>query len=181
MNVKRFRTVSKISAYVLRGFAILLVLFFTLTLFQVLSGNSNVWFNYDGPSFAIFTTEAASDVPIISEADFRLAALFMVPLLAITSVYIYWKGGSLFKSLADGESPFTAKFAKSLQRLSIVMILTDIAFPIIHSIILSTIYSDGYRFTLGLSAPFVIGVILYAVSEIFFYGIELQTLSDETV
>lgn len=181
MNVKRFRTVSKISAYVLRGLAVFVLLFVTFGLYNILIGNSDGWFTYPGPSFHLFTSGGSMNGIMITDAEYRQAALIMAPILAIFGSYIFWKGGSLFKELADDNSPFTTQFAKSLKHLSIILILTDIAFPIIHSTILSIIYKDGHHFTIGLTGAFIIGVILYAVSEVFSYGIELQTLSDETV
>lgn len=181
MNVKRFRRLCNISSFVLKGFTLFALLLTGYFMVQILTGNSNVWFNYEPPSFSIFTSASSMNLFNISDSEYRLAALIMTPFLITVYSYIMWKGAQLFKRLADGETPFNSQFAKTLKLLSIVLIISDIAFPILYSIILTTIYEDGHYFTIGLSSSFLIGIILYVIAEIFYYGIELQHLADETV
>jgi len=181
MNIKRFRRLCNISSIILKGFTILAILVTVYAIFQIITGNTNVWFSYDGPSFPIFSSGGSMNGMPITESEYRLAALILTPFLITISSYVMWRGAQLFKRLADGETPFNHKFAKSLKHLSVVLILTDIALPILYSIILSTIYEDGHQFVIGLSSSFLIGIILYVIAEIFYYGIELQHLADETV
>lgn len=181
MNIKRFRRVCNISSVVLKSVAVIGLLVTSMTMYQVLSGNPHVWFNYEGPSFNIFYSGGSMNSYAITDAEYRLAASIIAPLLVVITSYVFWKGGQLFKRLADGEMPFNRLFAKSLKRLSLLLIISDILIPILHSMILSIIYKDGHEFAVGLTSSFLIGIILYAISEIFYYGIELQHLADETV
>src|SRR5699024_8003062 len=105
----------------------------------------------------------------------------ITPILILIYVFVLWKGSLLFNQLSNGEKPFTFEFASSIKRLSILLITTDIVLPILYSLIVTIIMEGGHYILLGVGAPFLIGIILYAVSEIFIYGIELQTLSDQTV
>lgn len=181
MNIKRFRRVCNVSSIILKILAVLALVVTSMTLFQVLQGNSDVWFTYDGPSFSIFSSGGSMNGYSITDAEYRLAAAIIAPLIVLVTSYVFWKGGQLFKRLADGETPFNPLFARSLKRLSLILIISDILIPILHSITLSAIYQDGHEVIVGLTSSFVIGIILYAISEIFYYGIELQQLADETV
>lgn len=181
MNIKRFRRVCNVSSIILKILAVLAIVITSLSMYQVLSGNPNVWFNYEGPSFSMFSSGHTMGGILITDAEYRLAATIISPFIVLVSSYVFWKGSQLFKRLADGETPFNFEFTKSLKHLSLVLILSDIITPILYSIILSTIYDNGHEVIVGLTSSFVIGIILYTISEIFYYGIELQQLADETV
>jgi uncharacterized membrane protein len=73
------------------------------------------------------------------------------------------------------------EFAQSIKRLGIILILSDILLPLFRSLLVTIIMEGSYYLIVGVGSSLVIGLILYAVSEIFNYGIELQKLSDETV
>lgn len=183
MNIKRFRLVCNISSYVLKGMAVLTFVIISIGLFQILIGNSNVSFTYEGPSFSIFSSGGGGALYENQniEAKKKLVASIIAPIFVIVYAFILWQGGNLFKRLANGETPFNTKFAKSLKQLSLLLIASDIAFPMLYSLILSAIIENGHYVQLGLTSLFVIGILLYVISEIFFYGIELQHLADETV
>lgn len=179
MNVKRFRMICKISSYVLKGTAILSLLIVSLGLIQVLIGNSNIWFTFEMPDFSMIFVSGGFINDI--ESQKKLAAAIISPILVMVYAFILWQGGNLFKRLSNGETPFSRKFAESLKQLSLVLILSDITLSLLYSLILSSTIEHGNHIEVGITYWFVIGILLYVISEIFFYGIELQQLADETV
>lgn len=181
MNIKRFRTVCRISSVVLKLFVVLSILLVVYTFYRIYFTTGNYWFNYNGPSIPIYSMGGSKNGIMITQNEERLASLIITPLTVIVSSYALLKGSQIFAGLGKGETPFSEKFAKSLKHLSIVLIASDIIIPILYSAVLSFIYEDGYQFTIGVSSGFLIGMILYVISGIFYYGIELQHLADETV
>jgi hypothetical protein len=142
-------------------------------------GDANITFNYNPPSFSLLNSVSGSLQTL--ETDMRTVAAIITPIATFVNIYILWKGSQLFKRLADGETPFTTKFAHSIRRLSLVLIVTDLIMPLLYSFVLTLFIENGHYLVIGVGSPFLIGLILYAVAGVFYYGIELQTLSDETV
>ena len=181
MNIKRFRTVCRISSIALKLFAVLSIFLVVYGFYTIYFGSENFWFTYSGPSIPIYSMGGSMNGVMITQSEERLAALIIVPLIVLITSYALFKGSQIFKWLGKGETPFSEKFAKTLKRLGLVLVVSDFLIPILYYSVLSFIYEDGYQFNIGVSSTFLIGIILYVISGIFYYGIELQHLADETV
>lgn len=177
MNIKLFRQICKGSSVILKVVAVFMAIAVVTSLYGYFFTDSTIWFNLNMPTFPILHSGRNSP----TEAQRQLAALIEVPFATTLGIYIYWKGSQLFNYLAKGHTPFSYEFAQSIKRLALVLIISDIILPLIRSLVVTTLMENGYYFLIGVNASLMIGLILYAVSEIFNYGIELQRLSDETV
>lgn len=177
MDIKRFRTICRVSSVGLIVLAVLTIIVTAFIGYRVFTG-SDFSFNYDGPGFSLFSMGGGG---FFGEEESGLAASIIAPIILMITVYLYFKGSQLFKQLAAGKNPFTLSFAQSIRRLSIVLIVSDLMIPLLYSLVLTFIIEDGYYFTLGVGSAFLFGLLLYVISEIFNYGIELQYLADETV
>lgn len=181
MNIKRFRTLSRVGSVLLTVFAIFSIILVISGLYTIIFGDGNFWFTYSGPSIPLFSIGGSSEGVGITVAEEKLASMIIVPLEVVVSSFIVLKGSQIFTWLGKGETPFSEKFANAIKRLSLVLIIFDLLIPIIYYSLLSLISVDGYHYTIGFGSAFIIGIILFIVSEIFKYGIELQYLADETV
>lgn len=179
MNIKRFRTVAKVSSILLKIAAVFLMGILLYTMYLVFISDADMWMTYSSPSFSLF--HSVSGGLQTMETDLQTVAAIFAPIAVLINIFVLWKGSQLFKRLADGEKPFTDKFAQSIKWLSLVLIISDILLPLFYSLIITLMTENGHYLIIGVGAPFLIGLILYAVAGIFYYGIELQTLSDETV
>lgn len=177
MNIKLFRQICKVSSILLKGVAVYMAIVIVIGLYGYFFTDRTIWFNLNMPSFPILHSVRNSP----TESQKQLAALIEVPFATTLGIYIYWKGSQLFNYLAKGQSPFSFEFSRSIKRLALLMIISDIILPLFRSLMVTTLMENGYYFLVGVNASLMIGLILYAVSEIFNYGIELQRLSDETV
>lgn len=177
MNIKRFRGVCRFTSIILKIAAILIGSTAAVSLFSYFFTNTDIWFNFSMPDFPILNSGSGP----VTEADKQLAALIIVPFRVIVSFYVYWKGSQLFKYLADGNPPFSNKFTHTLKRISLILIITDIAFPLIYSLLVTIIMEGRHYLIIGVGSSLMIGLILYAVSEIFKYALTLQQLADDTV
>jgi hypothetical protein len=136
-----------------------------------------IWFNGIIPDFTILNSVSGPR----SNSDIQLASLLLTPFTALIRFYVLWKGSQLFKYLADGNPPFSNEFTQMLKRISLILIITDIAFPLIYSLLVTLIMEGDHYLIIGVGASFIIGLILYAASEIFKYALTLQQLADDTV
>ncbi|PRY74137.1 hypothetical protein [Alkalibacterium olivapovliticus] len=177
MNVDRFRLICKLASLLLKAGAVFIAFTVMYSLFTYFFTDTNIWFNLNIPDFPFFNAVSGP----LEDADMQLAALISVPFNFLLSFYIFWKGSELFQYLSGGHSPFAFKFAQSIKRLAIVMIVSDLLLPLFHSLLVTIIMDGRYYLIIGVGPSLMIGLILYAVSEVFTYGIELQRLSDETV
>lgn len=178
MNVTRFRQVSRFLSLLLKGFGVLAIA--ALILIVVFS------FFLENDSATVDV--AFSDSPLlyfydsrVTDADYRLGAFIIAPVFLALASYIFFKGSFLFDRLVRGETPFTLEFAESVKWISIILITADIILPLLYSLIVNLSADGGFFFVFDLSSAFLIGLILYIVSEILKYGISLQKLSDDTV
>lgn len=181
MNIKRFRTISRVSSVLLKIFTIFSIILVISGLYINIFGDGNFRFTYSGPSIPLFSIGGSSEGVGITDAEEKLTSIIIVPLTVVVSSFILLKGSQIFTWLGKGETPFSEKFANAIKRLSLVLIIFDLLVPIIYYSLLSLISIDGYHYTIGFGSTFIIGIILFIVSEIFKYGIELQYLADETV
>ncbi|UJF15864.1 DUF2975 domain-containing protein [Jeotgalibaca sp. MA1X17-3] len=181
MNIKKFRRISRGSSLLLKIFAIFSITLVIYGLYTILFGDGNFWFTYKGPSIPLFSMGGSSGSVGITDAEEKLASMIIVPFTVVVFSFILLKGSQIFTWLGKGETPFSEKFANAIKRLSLVLIIFDLLVPIIFYSVLSLISVDGYNYTIGFGSAFIIGIILFIVSEIFKYGIELQSLADETV
>lgn len=181
MNIKRFKRISKFLSIIFNASAFLIVLvtmFFVLILFS--KNNYGFEFVLNEPSIIIFQNSHLHR----TEDLFKIAekvSFYILPLILLILLYIFLKGGKMFKNLSNGITPFNSQFARDIKQLGLILIISDIGLPILYSIIFAIISKDKYHIILGISYYFFFGLFFYLVSEILNYGISLQELSDETV
>lgn len=175
MSIKRFRLVCSIASVLLKvgaGVSIIgVLLVWFLSLFNLLN-----------PSFTLDFSDAQifSMGSILSEAEEKIIGHILGPLFFIILGLIFWKGSQSFDELYLGKSPFRSSFAQSIRRIALSLIAFDLLSPIAYSIVRSII-TGQLSYFLRFTSMFMIGLILYVVSEILFYGIHLQEFSDDTV
>ncbi|MFO8069971.1 MAG: DUF2975 domain-containing protein [Alkalibacterium sp.] len=176
MNIKRFRTVSKLLSFSLKligAFCIVIILIGIIFTFFI----DNVAFIVGFPENSLILFQDSR----VTEADHAFTSLIIAPLFLAVYSYILFKGSFLFDHLANGETPFTFDFAESVKWISFLLITFDIILPLLYSLIVNLRADEGFYFNFGLTSSFFIGLILYIVSGVLKYGISLQELSDDTI
>ncbi|WP_423188706.1 DUF2975 domain-containing protein [Alkalibacterium sp. f15] len=177
MNIKRFRTVSKLLSWTLKIIGSVFIAFLILGLILTLFADTGASFTINMPENPFISFQDSR----VTEADHAFTSLIMAPLFLAVYCYILFKGSFLFDRLANGETPFTFDFAESVKWISLLLIAFDIILPLLYSLIINIRADEGFYFNFGLSSTFLIGLILYTVSGVLKYGISLQELSDDTV
>lgn len=181
MNIGRFRKICKICSYALLFFSAVIIFLVVYGIYLYFFGKADMSFAYNSPSIPLYSMGGSEGAIGITATERNSAALAMLPITQTITIFVLLKGAAAFKWLGDGKRPFEPKFVNIIKCISLVLMVSDIIFPIVHSIILTIISADGYNYNFGFGTAFIIGVILYIVSEIFNYGIELQSLSDDVV
>lgn len=179
MNIKQFKNVSRFASVLLRIAAIWFGLSVATLFFSYFFTSSDVWFNFPSPDFPILNGIGGATTNKLF--PLKQAASFVVPLIVIVNCYVLWKGSQLFTYLADGNSPFSMDFSRSVKNLGLILIVSDIVFPIIYSLLVTIMMESGYYYIIGVGSSLLIGLILFAAAEIFNYGINLQQFADDTV
>lgn len=177
MNVNQFRSVSRFTSVILKLASIWVAISVTSFLFSYFFTKGSVWFNFPMPDFPILNSVSGP----LSDADMQLGALIVVPLKTTVTCYVLWKGSQLFKYLSEGNTPFSIDFSQRIKRLSLILIISDIIFPLIYSLLVTLITEGSHYLIIGVGSSLLIGLILYAAAEIFNYAINLQQLADDTV
>ncbi|SFC32627.1 Protein of unknown function [Alkalibacterium subtropicum] len=178
MNVNRFRQVSRLLSLLFKGFGVLSIaalLLIVVFYFFLETDSATVDIAFSDSPLLHFSDSR------VTEADFRFGAFLIAPVFLALSSYILFKGSFLFDRLVRGETPFTYGFAESVKWISIILIVADILLPLLYSLIVNLSADEGFFFIIDLSSAFMVGLILYIVSEILKYGISLQELADDTV
>lgn len=176
MSIKRFRLVCSIASILLKVIAGMTVIGVAIVAIFSLFGILDPSFSIDFSDAQIFSM---GGVP--TEAEEELTANILGPFFSVAIGIICWKGSQLFDQLYIGETPFRLSFAQSVRRIGLSIIAFDLLSPIIYSIVQSLVMSNGNVFFLRMTSMFLIGLILYVVSEMLYYGIHLQEFSDDTV
>ncbi|GEK91416.1 DUF2975 domain-containing protein [Alkalibacterium kapii] len=179
MNINQFKKVSRFTSVILKIAAIWFGLSVATLFFSYFFTSRDVWFNFPSPDFTILNGIRGATTNELF--PLKQAASFVVPLIVIVNCYVLWKGSQLFKYLADGHSPFSVAFSQSVKKLGLILIVSDILFPLIYSLLVTIMMESGYYYIVGVGASFLIGLILYAAAEIFNYAINLQQFADDTV
>ncbi len=135
--------------------------------------------NYTSNIHYVISSIVSSSTP--SPEELQRPNLFMTALLFIMMVFVSVQSSFLFSYLGTGKTPFTENFAHRIKFISKILIITDIAVPIIRSLIITLFTSVNYYIHVGISWMTIIGLLLYIFSGILYYGVSLQELSDETV
>lgn len=176
MNIKNFQFICRFISVIFKVLAGMFIFIIVVGLYVTLfRANGSLQFEPAGFTFFQFQRN-----PITDEVLER-ATLFAVPIFSLIHVYVLLKGSQLFDKLHEGYTPFSPEFVMNLKKISYIMIGFDAVTPIIYSGLVTLLAEDASYYFFSLSSYFVIGLILYVAAEIFNYGIELQTLSDETV
>ena len=142
------------------------------------------------------TFELLNDIQIIDATTKNLNILYYVLLFigTLLSLYVIYFCKKIFKT-ALNESPFTDKVAQQIEKFSYLIFMFGVLRNLVsyasyqffmHSFDLTTLFLNenvvdvNIMFTFDLSFVMVF-VIVYLLSLIFRYGVELQKLSDETL
>lgn len=181
MNLSRFRNFCRINAYALQIFSIFIFVAVVYSVYTYVCGTTTLSFTYNSPDITLFSMGGSKGAIGITEAERQIAAFTMIPITQAVTIFVLLAGSAAFKWLADGKRPFDFNFVKIIKRISLTLMISDIILPLVHSFVLGVISVDGYNLNFGFGSGFIMGVILYVVSEIFNYGIELQNLSDDVV
>lgn len=176
MNIKKFQFICRFTSIIFKilaaFFIFKIIAGLYVTLFRV---NGSLQFEPAGFTFLQFQRNP------ITDEELERAALFPVPIFSLIHIYVLLKGSQLFDKLYEGYTLFSLEFVTNLKKISYIMIGFDAVTPIIYSGLVTLLAEDASYFYFSLSSYFVIGLILYVAAEIFNYGIELQTLLDETI
>ncbi|MDT2866152.1 hypothetical protein [Vagococcus carniphilus] len=127
--------------------------------------------------FGLF--KATQNSPV--KEDLLLAGLLVNIPVGLTYAIVFFKGSRFFKSLVQNQTPFSKDNQKLISRISIILMILGLAPSLVYSIILSFFMTNGYYMRLDIGVSFVVGAILYCVSEVINYGLELQQFSDDAV
>lgn len=176
MKLQRFKRVCYVTSLLLNGLAFLMTALLVIGLFLSLFSESGTFIYAPQGMILIHLQNRSIDALV-----FETAGSIVAPFHHLMFIYIFWQGGKLFARLYEGDRPFSDWFTRPLKQISYLLIFSTIILPIFYSIAVSVIQVNGYFFTMYFNSELIIGLVLYAVSEVFHYGIELQRLSDETV
>lgn len=136
-------------------------------------------FSIDAPTSGFTLFHATLNSP--QKKDLLLTGLLVTTPVLITYAIVFFKGSRFFKSLVQNQTPFSKDNKKLISRISIVLMILGLAPSLVYSIILSFFMTNGYYIKFDIGVSFVVGAILYCVSEVINYGLELQQFSDDTV
>lgn len=175
MNIKKFQSVCRLTSILLILTAVFSLLSVAMVGFWSIRGG-DVSFSLFSNFTIVQSARNTIDFPYQNTVDI----FFAIPLMAVL-FYSLLKGSKLFKQLANGQTPFSKDFSRSLKVLGLVLIVTDVFAPLLYSTVLTLLIEDGHYFHIHFSSPLIIGLILYAGAHILNYGKELQHLSDHTV
>ncbi|MHC5250770.1 DUF2975 domain-containing protein [Listeria kieliensis] len=156
----------------------------TLTFFIILFQPTNITTTtqekqFNGTSFQItFQSQLDNGVNHTTAQMwiFTLVLLFS----AVLIIAILWLASQIFQGLAVQFSPFQEKYVRKLRQISILLFLYALAPQLLYSL-LSTLFLPGYLFNFGIDIAILFAAVFYLLTEVFRYGVKLQTESDETL
>lgn len=176
MTIRRFKIICRFLSIILQVLTALSVLMIFGSIFIYLF-TTNGSISFEPTGFRLYSSQSR----FIDDHIFERAAFFVSPISLIMYMYVFSTGSQLFEKLYKGYSPFTDYFVRRIKQLSYVLIGVGFLSSSIYSLAVTLIAENASYLSLTLGSDFVLGLILYVVAETFNYGIELQTLSDETV
>lgn len=176
MDVQRFQKLSKWISYLLIGLGGLFSCAYCfLAIKQLLSGES-INLRYDNTGFLDFTI----GVLVKTEKAMRLAgcsaSMMNTLFLSLTTI----KAGVMFRDFSSGKTPFSKLQIERLKQIAMFLFGGSLATQVMFCI-LASIIGRGFYISISLNSQMILGLIIYALVEIFRYGMALQKLSDETV
>lgn len=164
----------KISAIICGTLTFLIIIFQPKTLTTTVQEKQ-----FTGTSFQITLQNQIDDG--LSHTTAQMWILTLVLLCsAILIISILWLASQIFHELAVQFSPFQEKYVRKLRQISILLFLYAFVPQMLYSL-LSTLLLPGYLFNLGLDSTILFAAIFYLLTEVFRYGVKLQTESDETL
>lgn len=178
MNVKRFQKICKVLSGLLLFMIVFLIVVMILGFWATTNEGPSGYFDMKiGQGFTI----SNMIMNAATEHQMMIATIIAVIPVFIGEFFALWKGSRIFALLAEGQSPFQQKLVKNIKTIGIVLIVLDVATPLLYSAALTLLMSYGFYFQFSLSSWLLVGLILYCAAEILNYGIALQELSDDTV
>lgn len=176
MNIEKFQKVSKMVSVLLKIIVVFIFVFMIGAILLFFLGKDQLTVTTPIPTFQISFMSGN-----ISEMTEKLVSLIVSILGVLTYVYVFFKGSQFFDRLSKGETPFSISNYEILRKIGIIIIIFNLASPLIYSLILTLSTRGGYFLVFGVDIQVVLGLIIYCIAEIIGYGIKLQELSDETV
>lgn len=180
METKKFLRLTSVLAFFFKvtslfGFAASLLALTTLFTQQ------KNWLSYQ-PQYFSFFTYSKVHTPL-SGQDERFKEIITV-FVAVFAAFIFGlaflKISQLFKSLAQGETPFALSKVKILKKVGWLFVLLGLTPQLLYYPLLALMTHDIYV-TFGLSSELIIGLILLVAAEVFRYGLHLQEFSEDVV
>lgn len=178
MFIKKFMIHSKILYILLRIFSFAAALMILASIIMYLTTGKSMTV-VGNRAIEIIAFESITQT-LPKNIDSIIQTILAVCMLATYS-YLLFIGGSFFKALSLGDTPFSKESYNILRKTGIILMVINVSIPIIYSLIATLLLSDGHYLSVGLSPQFFLGFIIYTIGEIFQYGVALQELSDDTV
>ena len=177
MTTKGFKRFASFIGIIL----LLLSVFFSLilVLFSIAYFTKKTGFSINPPTNGFTLFHAGMNSP--THQDKLLAGFVVTVPTLITYIFLFFKGSQFFKSLVQDETPFSKENQQMMSRTGIILMILGVLPSIIYSIILSSLMTNGYNFNVTIDSNFLIGAVIYSMSKIISYGVELQEFSDEVV
>lgn len=179
MNIKRFQLVCRFLSIVLLIIAFIEVAVIAVTGIAALLGSHSMAFSIPH----VFSTSVVWGV-FPTEMQKQIVIWVVTACSSIVTVYISIKGSQLFSQLSLGVTPFSAHFARSLKKISFLLIACDIGTYLAYSLMMTVLMmfnGGGYELSIGFGNSTLIGLAIYCIAGVINYGIELQKLSDDVV
>lgn len=170
MQTRQFQILNKLLSTLSKLLAILVLSILVVGSFNLFAQKSFADFNLN----SMGTLSAACSNATITQKDYYWAASIVQPICLAFLGYILFKASYLFDHLAEGKTPFSNKFIRSVKIMGFILITYDLATSLLYTLFVNFSAEKGWFFYLSLTSFFFIGLILYLVSGILNYGINLQ-------
>lgn len=175
MSADRFQKLSKYLSILFKTIAFLI-------LGIMIFGSFTFFIQQKTRAFNLDTTKALSIVysdATITQKDYDWAVSIVLPITLAFLGYIFFKASYLFDYLAEGKTPFTYKFIRSVKIMGFILVSYDLVASLLYMFLINFTADDGKFFYLSVSTYFFVGLILCLVSGILSYGVNLQKLEVE--
>lgn len=155
-----------------RGLDLLLKVFSVVTIvisltvgYTLLFSNHDITFSFDAPTFSLFRSYETPTNMTLS----NMAAIVGICSALVDSVLLF-KGSQFFARVSQGQTPFTGQNYRVLKYISWVMMATSLIWPLLYSLLVTLNMQKGYYMVFGLSYQTFMGLMIYMVAEIIYYG-----------
>lgn len=175
MPANQFRKLSKFLSIVSKLIAIFILSVLVFGSFTLFIRQKLTAFTLDKMDIFSFVFSDAT----ITQDDYNWANAIVLPMSLSFLGYIFFKASYLFDYLAEGKTPFTQQFTQSVRIMGFILIIYDLVTSVLYMFFINFAADEGMFIYLSLSVYFFVGLIIYLMSGILNYGINLQEQVDE--